>query len=73
MFTNLCIDIRSQNGYHGNEDSGYAETQMSKSSKQALAELLIYVQSSLQMGYIPQTDTAYLLMLCYLYSMPNGP
>ncbi|KAL4017566.1 hypothetical protein IC575_021121 [Cucumis melo] len=49
IYRQYC-DIRSQNGYHGNEDSGYAETQMSKSSKQALAELLIYVQSSLQMG-----------------------
>ncbi|XP_022955115.1 uncharacterized protein LOC111457165 isoform X3 [Cucurbita moschata] len=43
--------IRSQNGLcHGNGGFGHVETQMAKSSKQALAELLIYVQSSLHTG-----------------------
>ncbi|XP_038890439.1 DCN1-like protein 2 isoform X3 [Benincasa hispida] len=50
IYRQYC-DIRSQNGFcHGNEESGQVETQMAKSPKQALAELLIYVQSSLQMG-----------------------
>ncbi|XP_023533447.1 uncharacterized protein LOC111795323 isoform X2 [Cucurbita pepo subsp. pepo] len=43
--------IRSQNGLcHGNGGFGHVETQMAKSSKQALSELLIYVQSSLHTG-----------------------
>lgn len=56
MFINfyLFIDIRFPKGFcNGNEDSGHVETQMAKRSKQALAKLLTYVQSSLQMGYIP--------------------
>ncbi|XP_022989824.1 uncharacterized protein LOC111486895 isoform X2 [Cucurbita maxima] len=43
--------IRSQNGLcHGNGGFGHVEPQMAKSPKQALAELLIYVQSSLHTG-----------------------
>ncbi|XP_023550121.1 DCN1-like protein 1 [Cucurbita pepo subsp. pepo] len=50
IYRQYC-DIRSQNGlYHGNEDSGHVESQIAKSSKQALAELFLYVKSSLQMG-----------------------
>ncbi|XP_022134354.1 uncharacterized protein LOC111006635 [Momordica charantia] len=50
IYRQYC-DIRSQNGFCcGNEDSRHVETQIAKSSKEALAALLKYVQSSLQMG-----------------------